>query len=262
MNREKISILVPSYNEERHIRPCLEGLLWGDELVVVDSFSTDMTPAIAREYAHRVIQHEYINSAAQKNWALPQLTYDWVLIVDCDERITPELRDEIQAILENPDRLDGYYIYRKNHFIDQPVNYCGWQTDRCLRLFRKSLGKYEDKEVHAEVILNGNVGHLKKRMLHYTFDSFEQYMKKFDRYTSLAAVDRSRRTQTVRWYHLTLRPAFRFFKQYILKRGFLDGKTGLIICILAAFSVFLKYAKLWELHKRKKTPAQTPPTKK
>lgn len=249
--REKISVLVPCCNEERNIGECLERLTWADELLVVDSGSTDRTLEIAREYATRVLEHEYINSAAQKNWALPQLTHDWVLIVDADERVTPELREEILRVLGDPQRLDGYRIYRLNHFMGKPVRYCGWQNDSVLRLFRKSLGRYQEREVHADVVLNGRVGALDNKLLHYTFTSFEQYMRKFDRYTTWAASDRAKKTPVVRWHHLTLRPAFRFFKQYVLKLGFLDGKVGLIICSLAACSVFMKYAKLWERQQRK-----------
>ena len=249
-SREKISVLVPAFNEEANLRDCLGGLTWADELVVVDSFSTDKSVEIAREFTEQVWQHEYVNSATQKNWALPQLAHDWVLIVDADERVTPELRDEILAILADPDRLEGYRIFRQNHFLGRRVNYCGWQSDSVLRLFRKSKGRYQEREVHADVELVGRAGALKNKLLHYTFTSFEQYMKKFDRYTSWAAGDRAKKTSRVRWHHLTLRPAFRFFKQYVLKLGFLDGLTGIVVCSLAAYSVFMKYAKLWERQQR------------
>lgn len=252
--REKISVLVPTFNEESHIRQCLELLTWADELVVVDSFSQDRTVELASEYATRVLEHEYVNSATQKNWALPQLTHDWVLIVDADERVPEELRDEILDVLADPERLDGYRSYRQNHFLGRRVRYCGWQHDRVLRLFRKSLGRYQEREVHADVELDGRVGVLQNKLLHYTFTSFAQYMKKHERMTTWAAGDRARRTTRVRWPHLLLRPAFRFFKQYVLKRGFLDGHLGIIICSLAAFSVFMKYAKLWERQRQEKRP--------
>ena len=247
ISREKISILVPTFNEESNIEDCLSGLTWADELMVVDSFSKDNTVELAKKFTENVLENEYVNSATQKNWALPQLTHDWVLIVDADERVTPELKEEILQILANPgDSVHGYRIYRQNHFMGKRVNYCGWQSDKVLRLFRKSKGKYQQREVHADIDLEGDIGVLKSKFLHYTFTSFEQYMKKFDRYTTWAAGDRAKKTAKVKWHHLTLRPAFRFFKQYVLKLGFLDGKTGVIICSLAAYSVFMKYAKLWE----------------
>jgi glycosyltransferase involved in cell wall biosynthesis len=252
MPRSKITALIPAGNEEKNIADCLATVAWVDEAFVVDSFSNDGTPEIARARGARVVQHEYVNSATQKNWAIPQAAHEWVLIVDCDERVTPELRDEILAILEADGKRDGkvqdgYRIGRINHFLGRRVRYCGWQNDACLRLFRRDLGRYQDRQVHADIIIEGGrVGRLKNKLIHYTFVSFQQYMRKFDQYTTWAASDRARRTKQVRWHHLTLRPLGRFFKQYVLKRGFLDGQVGLVVCTLAAFSVFMKYAKLLE----------------
>ncbi len=246
MERAQLSILIPAGNEERNIVACIESARWADEVVVVDSFSKDRTVELARPLADRVLEHEYVNSATQKNWAIPQMTHEWVMVLDADERITPALRDDIRSILEKGTACDAFRIWRKNHFLGKPVNYCGWQNDSVVRLFRRDRCRYQDREVHADIVCEGPVGRLRGRLLHYTFVSFDQYMRKFDRYTSWAAGDRARRTKRVRWHHLTLRPGWRFFRQYILKRGFLDGKAGLIICGLAAFSVFLKYAKLWE----------------
>jgi len=251
--RPKLTALIPTFNVEEIIGECLESVKWADEILVVDSFSTDRTLEIAARYTDRIIQHEYVNSAAQKNWAIPQASHPWVLIVDSDERATPELRDEILAALERSPGPTGFRIRRLNHFMDKRVRYCGWQNDECLRLFMRDQGRYQDREVHADAILNGPSGRLRNPLLHYTFRSFDQYMRKFDRYTTWAAGDRAKRTRRVRWHHLVLRPAFRFFKQYVLKRGFLDGRTGLVVCGLAAFSVFMKYAKLWERQEREKS---------
>jgi glycosyltransferase involved in cell wall biosynthesis len=250
--RSKVTVLVPACNEQKNIEACLESAAWADELFVVDSFSADATPELARAKGARVIQHEYVNSATQKNWAIPQAVHPWVLVLDADERVTPVLRDEILDVLRRDAAgqggvHDGYRVRRLNHFLGRRVRYCGWQNDRCLRLFRRDKGRYQDREVHADVeVEGGDVGILRGRLLHYTFDGFEQYMRKFDRYTTLAAGDRDRVTGTVRWHHLALRPLGRFLKQYVLKLGFLDGSVGLIVCSLAAFSVFMKYAKLYE----------------
>lgn len=248
--REKITVIVPTFNEEANIAACLDTVAWADEIFVVDSFSTDRTPEIARERGARVVQHEYVNSATQKNWAIPHAAHPWVMIVDADERVTPELRAEITRVLDGAPSApqgDGFDIVRENYFMGKRVRYCGWQSDTCLRVFRRDLGRYQDRQVHADVIVHGKVGKLKSKLIHETFRSFEQYMRKFDRYTTWAAGDRAKRTQNVGWSHLALRPAGRFFKQYVLKLGVLDGKTGLIICSLAAYSVFMKYAKLWEI---------------
>jgi len=248
--RLKITVIIPTFNEERNIRECLESVKWADEIFVVDSFSTDRTLEIAHPLATRIVQHEYVNSATQKNWAIPQVTHPWVMIVDADERVTPELRDEVLEILKSDgDGYDGFSIYRINHFLGKRINHCGWNRDDVLRLFRRDMGRYQEREVHANVILNGRSRHLKNKLVHYTFISMEQFLQKMERYTTWAAGDRGRITKKVRWCHLTLRPLFRFFRQYVLNLGFLDGIPGLILCILASYSVFLKYAKLYERQK-------------
>jgi glycosyltransferase involved in cell wall biosynthesis len=244
--REKITVLIPVFNEEKNIRGAIESARWADEILVVDSFSTDNTVKIAREMGARILQHEYKNSASQKNWAIPQASHEWVMILDADERITPALREEILQFLENPGPIVGLRINRANHFMGRPIRFSGWQDDKVLRVFRRDKGRYLDREVHADVVVDGPVRVVKSKLYHNTFESFDQYMRKFDRYTTWAAGDRAKTTSQVTFVHLFLRPCWRFFRQYFLRFGFLDGKPGLIVCMLAAFSVFLKYAKLWE----------------
>ncbi|MBI1783602.1 glycosyltransferase family 2 protein [Candidatus Sumerlaeota bacterium] len=260
--RAKITAIIPTFNEERNIADCIETVKWADEIFVVDSFSTDLTPRIAQSRGVRFVQHEYVNSATQKNWAIPQATHPWVLIVDADERVTPELKLEIEQVLLSREPADGYYIRRMNHFIGQRIRFSGWQNDKCLRLFKRDKGKYQDRHVHADVEIDGRVECLKEKLTHNTFESFDQYMRKFDRYTSWAARDRAITTPVVRWHHLALRPAGRFFKQYFLKLGILDGKAGLIISSLAAYSVFMKYAKLWEMREKEKAERREEERKK
>ncbi len=252
--RQKITVIVPTFNEECNLEACLDGVGWADEILVVDSFSVDRTPDIARSRGARFVQHEYVNSAAQKNWAIPQASHPWVLIVDADERVPATLREEILAVLASPDPCDGYRIGRENYFLGRRVRFSGWQNDQCLRLFQRDRGRYQDRQVHADVIVPGRVGRLQARLLHHTFRGFDHYMNKFDRYTTWAAGDRARTTPRVTLAHLALRPAGRFFKQYVLRLGFLDGQAGLIISSLAAYSVFLKYAKLWEMRQRERQP--------
>mgnify|MGYP006283925661 CR=1 FL=1 len=269
VKKSKITALIPAFNEQRHIGHCLASVRWADEVLVVDSFSSDRTPEIARAAGARVLQHEYLNSATQKNWAIPRAAHPWVLIVDADERVPESLRDEILDLLArdaqaDPSVCDGYRIGRLNHFLGRRVRFSGWRHDTVLRLFRRDLGRYQDRQVHADIILRGRRGRLRNKLLHYTFSSFDQYMEKFDRYTTWAARDRAARTARVRWHHLTLRPLARFFKQYVLKLGFLDGRVGLVICTLSAFSAFMKYAKLLEMQElgrngRHPTPATEHP---
>lgn len=245
----KLTVLVPCFNNESILRPCLASAApVADELLVVDSGSTDQTRAIAGEFTDRILVHEYVNSATQKNWALPQAAHEWVMVLDTDERLTPELQAEIQALLRQAPPCDGYRIRRQNHFFGTPIHHCGWERDDCLRLFRRDGSRYEDKHVHADVLVqSGRVGRLAGTLLHYTYTSFDQYLEKFGRYTTWAARDLLATGKSPTFGNLLCRPVFRFCKMFFLRQGFRDGLPGLILCQLAAFSVFMKYAKLWGL---------------
>ncbi|HEX7079094.1 MAG TPA: glycosyltransferase family 2 protein [Candidatus Eisenbacteria bacterium] len=245
--RERLSVLVPAKNEIANIRACLESVRWADEVVVVDSGSVDGTLDAARGIADRVIEHEYVNSAAQKNWALPRLTHRWTLIVDADERVTPALRAEIERVLDDPARLDGYWIYRANHFLGRPIAAAGWQRDRVLRLFDRTKGAYEPLHVHAEIrIEGGRVGTLRERLLHDTYRDLDRYFEKFGRYTRWSAADLKARGIRASAPRLLFRPWLRFLRMYVLEGGFRYGRHGIVLCMLAAFSVFTKYARRWE----------------
>ena len=250
--REKLTIIIPTYNEEDNIEECIKSALFADEIMVVDSFSTDRTLDIARKYTNRILQHEYVNSATQKNWAIPQATHPWVMILDADERITPQLREEILKELESP-KFDAYYIGRKNHFLGFPLNHGGWspKEDKNIRLFRKDLSRYEDKEVHADVIVKGSVGELKNPLIHYSYKSLSQYFRKMERYTDWAAKDIVKKGKKVNFFNLVVRPIGDFLKFYFLKRGFLDGFPGLVIALLSSYYVMVKYVKAWELYLNK-----------
>jgi glycosyltransferase involved in cell wall biosynthesis len=245
MARPPLTVIIPTHNERDNLDAAVESVRWADEIFVVDSFSTDGTGDRARELGLRVVEHEYVNSATQKNWAIPQASHDWVMILDADERVTPELRSEIEDFLSDQRGYWALRIFRQNHFMGRPIRYCGWQDDSVIRVFPRTA-RYQDREVHADIIPDGPVRTAKSKLLHYTFVSFEQYMRKFDRYTTWAAGDRGRKTKRVGMIHLFGRPLARFLRQYFLRLGILDGRAGFIICGLAAFSVFMKYAKLWE----------------
>jgi len=243
----KLTALVPTFNEEEVIRDCLESVRWADEVFVVDSFSHDQTVTIAREIGARVVQHEYVNSAAQKNWAIPQASHPWVLLVDADERVTPELRDEIRGLLAQGPSYDGYWIRRSNHFMKRRMEHGGWETDKVIRLFRRDCARYEDREVHAEINLPGRLPVLEHPLLHFSFRSFSQYWKKMQLYSDWSASQMWKEGKRAGWISIGLRPVQRFLKMYLVRRGFLDGLHGLVLSMLGAFTVFLKYAKLWEL---------------
>ena len=255
-----LTVIIPCCDNEDIIEDCIKSVVdIASEIIIVDSGSTDKTCMIAEKYTDRVLRHEYVNSATQKNWAIPQAANEWVMIIDSDERATPELREEINALLSgNPD-MDAYSILRQNHFFGNPVNHCGWERDDCTRIFKR-VHRYEDKHVHADIIVpSGKIGRMQGKLLHYTIRSFKQYMGKFDQMTTWAAEDRFNAGRKAGYFNILIRPIFRFFKMYIMRRGFLDGLPGLILCLLASFSVFLKYAKLWGLQQspdRKVNPSQ------
>jgi glycosyltransferase involved in cell wall biosynthesis len=243
---EKITVIVPTFNEEENIEECLSSVAWADEVLLVDSFSTDRTLEIARRHATRILQREYVNSASQKNWVIPQAAHRWVMVVDADERVTPELRDEIRSLLAAGPSCSGYVIRRANHFYGRRIRYGGWARDRVLRFWDRTKGRYQEKEVHADVEVEGPVGELKHPLLHLTFRSWDSYLHKIDRYTSWGADEYLKKGRRATLLDLVLRPPARFVKRYLFQLGFLDGIPGLMITGIDTWVVFVKYARLWE----------------
>ena len=244
--REPVSVVITTYNVEDRIRDCLSSVDWADEILVVDSFSTDRTVEICREYTDRVLQHEYVNYSTQNNWAVPQASHKWITIVDSDEQVSGQLRDSILKTLEDPDDFDGYEFKRENFFLGKPIKHGGWDRDYVVRLFNKERGRHREKSVHPGIEVDGNTGRLDGPLYHHTYGSFDEYFEKFQRYTSWSASDLRAGARRATWVNLALRPWMRFLKMYVLRRGFLDGKHGLVLSFLAAFNVFTKYARLWE----------------
>lgn len=250
----KVSAIVTCFNEEINIERCLESLAFCDEIVVVDSFSEDSTFELAQKYTDRVFQREYFGSANQKNFAIDQVRHDWVLILDADEWLSDELKEEISALLRRDEEslLDGYTLHRVNFIFGKKVRYSGWQRDRVLRLFRKERGGYPERRVHADASVEGRTRKLKQPLYHNTYVSVSQYFVKFHNYTRWAAAQMWKDGRKFRVSDLAVRPLFAFIKNYILNMGFMDGLTGLILCTLQSFYVATKYIILWEYHFRYK----------
>jgi len=245
----KITVIITCYNEAYNMRDLLESVKWADEIMVVDSYSTDETVEIAREYTNFILQRKYITPAKQKNWAIPQATHQWILLLDADERVPPALREEVLQTIDNQPIKVAFWIGRENYFMEKRVRYSGWQNDAVIRLFRRDDCRYEDKAVHEEIETNGKIGRLKAKLTHNTYKNMTHFLEKMRRYARLSAQDYSEKTPRVTLYHLWLKPAFRFFKHYILKLGFLDGKTGFIISVIMAWGVFLRYLNILENQK-------------
>lgn len=248
--REKVSVIVTTYNEEANIAGCLESVAWADEVLLVDSYSTDRTLEIAAGFDVKVLQREYFGSAAQKNWSIDRVSHDWVLIIDADERVPPPLAAEILRTLSEPQQVNGFYIRRENIFIDQVVRHSGWSTDKVVRLFRRGKGRYPNRRVHADLEIEGPVPVLRNPFTHHTFRSFDQYFPKFLNYAEWGAAQAFRDGREAGVTELAGRPLWRFVRTYVVQLGFLDGKHGLVLCLLQAFGVFLKYARLWEYNIR------------
>ena len=247
---EKITAIIPSFNEEKNIRCAIESCLFADEIIVVDSFSKDKTVEIAKSFPEvKVLEHEYVHSAAQKNWTIPQASNDWIFLLDADESTTPELIREIRDTVKSPQHV-AYWIGRQNFFMDQKLNHI-WSGDAVIRLFRKSKCKYEDKHVHAEILAEGPIGRLKNKMNHDTYKGkgLTSHLKKADRYSTWAALDRVDRIKKVNAYHLLVKPFFAFVKRYFLHLGILDGKAGFIISCMGSWNVFIRNVKVDRMHK-------------
>ncbi len=251
-NKQSITGLIITYNEEKNIREVLGCFDFCDEIIIVDSYSTDKTLEIAKEFSNvKIIQNKFEDFTKQRNLALENANNDWILFLDGDERITPPLRKEIIETVKKPDAKDAYYFYRKFFFENRPINYSGTQNDKNFRLFRKSKTKYiVDKKVHETLEVNGTIGVLKNKLLHYSVSDYESYKQKMLRYGKLKGIElaeKGKKYNTITQFSKTF---FNFFKTYILKLGILDGEKGLELCYLQSLYVFETYRALKKENKK------------
>lgn len=247
----KISLIIPTFNEAHNIEGVIDSASWVDEIIVVDSFSEDETANLAKAKGAKVLERKYTGPSDQKNWVIPQAAHEWVLILDADERVTPELKKEIQAWLK-ADKIpfDAFWINRQNYFMGQKVKYSGWQGDAVVRFFKRDVCRYDNKQVHEEIQTSGiKLSRLKEKMDHYTYKDLSHFLDKMRRYAKWSAEDHFEKTPKVRWGHLIGKPFFRMIKHFFLQKGFLDGKVGFIISIIMAWGVFLRYVYIRERQK-------------
>jgi glycosyltransferase involved in cell wall biosynthesis len=256
-----ITVIFTTYNEVPNIQAALDSVTqWAAEIIVVDSFSTDGTVEIIQKSGNiRLFQRAYFGPADQKNWAIPQASNEWVLLMDADERATPEMHAEIAEILRGyqksknevlkPNSLyfDGYWVGFTHFFMGKRVLFSGWQNDKTIRLIQRDKCRYNDNRVHEEIQKEGlSIGRLSSKFDHYTFRNITHFVQKQERYAAWSAIDHDKKTGRVTAYHFVIKPFFRFFKHYFLKLGFFDGRIGFIIAAVAAWSVFLRYVKIVE----------------
>lgn len=252
--REKISACVISFNEEKKIERCLKSLTWCDEIVLMDSFSTDSTLEIAGRYTKNIYQQEWLGYVSQRNLVREKATHPWILYVDSDEEISPDLQAEILSEMENHSGdYVGYEFPRIVYFLGKWITHGEWYPDVKLRLFRSEFGRTEGIEPHDKVVVNGRVKRLAAPVFHYTYGEISDQLQTLNRFSSISAQQRFVQDRRFLFIDLILHPFFRFLKGYILKRGFMDGAHGLIIATSCSFSAFAKYAKHWELILRHKT---------
>ena len=245
--RPKVSAVVTSFNEEHNIADCIESVLWCDEIILVDSYSTDKTPEIAQQYdGVRFFQRTYYGAGAQKNWAMQHVRNDWIFLLDSDERCTPELRREVEDILEAGPEHSAYMMNRNVYILGTRVRYSGWQHDRVARLFRKGSAYYENRRVHSMLHTSGETPILENAIEHYMVDrSFDEYAFRLAKYGYWNAAQCWRDGDRTSALEVLLRPAWRFFRTYILQLGILDGSLGIVFCLLQSYSTYMKFAILW-----------------
>ena len=248
----KLSVYVIAYNDEPNMRACLESVAGlGDELIVVDSHSTDQTAAISREFTNKVYQVDFKGFGDLRNQTVALANHEWVFSLDSDERMTPELREEIRLVLGSEPDADAYFVPRKNYFLSRWIKHCGWYPDyRQPQLFRKERFRYREELVHESFDCDGPVGFLKSPALQYPFRDIDHYVAKQDRYSDLMVRRMLEQDRQFSSHQLITHPLGAFLKMYVQQAGFLDGMQGLILSGLHAYYTFIKYAKFWELTKK------------
>ncbi len=243
----RLSVVVITKNEEANIGRCLEAVRWADEIILIDSQSTDRTVEIAQEFGAKIYSPEWRGYGHAKRTGVDHASGEWVLSVDADEVVSDELSDSIRAVLDGESLHAGYYVNRRTNFLGRWINHCGWYPDRVLRLFRRDAGNFDEAVVHEQVIVSGTTGQLTGDLLHYSYPTLERYLAKFDVYTTLGAEKAYARGKRAGWTDIVLRPPVSFVKHYLIRLGFLDGWEGLVISVMSSVAVFVKYAKLRHL---------------
>jgi glycosyltransferase involved in cell wall biosynthesis len=252
MGRPPITVYTLTLNEARQIRDVLESVKWADDIILLDSFSTDGTVEIAREYGARILSEKFCGFGRLRNLALDAAKHDWILSIDADERCTPELAREIGRELERGPAFDAYHVPRKSHFLGRWMRHCGWYPDyRQPQFFNRTKMRYAEDLVHETYVLNGRLGCFKEHALQYPWDTMEIATAKLQRYSSLMAQRYFEAGKKASVLKTALSPLAMFAKVYLARRGFLEGRHGFILAALYGYYTFLKYAKLWELHTRR-----------
>jgi glycosyltransferase involved in cell wall biosynthesis len=244
-----ISAVIITLNEEANIEDCLESVSWTREIVVVDAMSTDRTREIARKFTPGVHEKAWEGYSEAKGFAISRASSEWVLSLDADERVTPELRKEIESLPAEPG-VDGYMVPIRPLFLGRWIKHSGWYPGYKLRLFRRDKAAMTRKKLHEGIRVEGAVGKMCNPLLHFAYPTVRSYFEKFARYTDLAARELHEEGKRATAFDIAVRPAFSFLKMFIVKMGFLDGIEGFALCVFSSLYVLVKYVKLRELERQ------------
>jgi len=250
--QQKISVLIITLNEAVHMKPLLDDLKFADEVIIVDSYSTDETKSIATSYENvKFIENKFENYTSQRNFAIDQARNKWILFIDADERLTPELKLEILEIIQNQPAFSAYLVYRTFMFNNKVLHFSGWQTDRIYRLFNKEKARYANERlVHEKLDVKGEITFLKNKLIHYSYNDYDVYKGKMINYGKLKAIEAKNKGIKPNAFHFYIKPAYKFLYQYLIRLGILDGTKGITICYLNALSVYVRFQELKKLNSR------------
>ena len=245
----KITAIIPTLNEEERIGNSLKSAAFADEIIVIDSFSTDKTVDIVKQSNAILLQRKFDDFSTQKNYAISKASHDWILWIDADEVLSSELQSEIKSVVEIPKDFVGFYVYRIFFFKGKKMRYTGTQNDKLIRVFNKNFCHYEGK-VHEKIKAEGKLGFLQNKILHYSYIGYDRYISKLNQHSALKAQELFEKGQRVNLFHIIIKPFARFIKHYFIKLGFLDGFYGFVISFALAYGVLVRYIKLWSLRKQ------------
>ena len=247
----KITAIIPTLNEEIHIEAAIKSVQFADEIIVIDSYSTDKTVVLAEKHNVKIIKRKFDDFSSQKNFAIDQAKHPWIYILDADERVTPEVEKEILKAVQNPKDKVGFYVRRCFYFVGKKIKYSGWQRDKVVRLFLKKDCRYQGI-VHETIKANGELGFFKNKIDHFGYKDYNHFISKIHQYGELKAKELHEKGKTVNAFHLLVKPPFRVFSHFVLKKGFLDGYVGLVLSITQGYAVLTRYIKLWLLNRSEK----------
>ena len=246
---EKITVIIPTLNEEIHIEKAIECVSFADEIIVIDSFSTDKTLALAKKYDVKIVQRKFDDFSTQKNYAIDLASNKWIYILDADERVTPEVKEEILEAVKNPKDFVGFYVRRTLFFMGKKINYGGTQRDKVVRFFLKEFCRYDGSPVHETIQARGKLGFFKHKIEHFSYRNYDHYISKMNHYAALRGRQFHRKGKKVNLFHILIKPRARFFIHYFIRLGFLDGFAGFIFAKTQAYGVLTRYIKLRVLNK-------------